>query len=266
MGILREQPGHTVAIPDRADRESAGGHMHRTLLIAALGVLLSGGVHAQNTIYRCIDAEGGTLYTQTPCAQGTEVVDLGPNAELAEGAHEAALRRENARLREEIQRLERHQNTLDTTRTTEDDPADERSMQAHSFACDRATRAYANATETVRPYGLEKKRVAMHQACGTHEPPSPTHITSIRSGYFIPLSSWHFRPGLTVPCHRLQNRFSCRYKPGTKTFHEPTHQPRPFARAHRGDTHPYYAPAAQFHRGPVLDHHRRNGVTRHRKH
>ena len=240
--------------------------MHRTLLVAALGVLLSGGVHAQNTIYRCVDAEGGTLYTQTPCAQGTEVVDLGPNAELAEGAHEAALRRENVRLREEIQRLKNSQNTGDVARNIEDGPENERSRLANSFVCDQATRAYENATETVRPYGVEEKRVAMHQACGTHEPPPPANTASIRSGYFIPFSPRHLRSRLTIPCHRLQNHFSCRYKPGTKTIHEPTHQPRPFARAHRGDTHPYYAPAAQFHRGPVFDHHRRNGVTRHRQH
>lgn len=239
--------------------------MNRTLLVVAFGVLLPCNGHAQSTIYRCVAATGGTLYTQTPCERGAEVVDLGPNAEFAEGAHEAALRRENARLREEIYRLKSSQDDLDTAHNHKDGEGRERSTLTNSFACDQARRTYENATEAVRPYGLEEKRVAMHQACGTEEP-LPATTASVRSGYFIPLSPRHLRPGLTVPCRHPQNHFSCRYKPGTKTIHESTRQPRPFARAHRGDTHPYYAPPAQLYRGAVSHPHRRDGVIRNRKH
>lgn len=144
--------------------------MNRFVFTAALAVALASAT-AQAQIYRCTDDKGGTLYTQQPCEDGAEVVDLGPNSEVAEGAREAALRRELEQLREDLRRLEEQR-----TAARYDGPeygrseSDLRADQADSYACKQAMRSYEISANSIKRADVEQKRVAMYAACGMREP------------------------------------------------------------------------------------------------
>ncbi|AUN95231.1 DUF4124 domain-containing protein [Pseudazoarcus pumilus] len=165
--------------------------MNRFILTLALALALATSAQAQ--IFRCDDGKGGTLYTQQPCEDGAQVVDPGPNAELAEGAREAALRREIEQLREDIRRLEEQRAAApydgpDYGRSESDLRAD----QASSYACKQAMRSYEISANSIKRADVEQKRVAMYAACGMREP--DRHIDPYDDRYRDP----YRRGGTTV--------------------------------------------------------------------
>lgn len=133
-------------------------------LLAAL--LACSAANAQ--VYRC-EENGRTLYTQRPCSDNAVRIDLGPNAEVAEGAREEALRREIEALREELARIQAARDTAANAPRTGRTESDLRSEQAESYSCKQAMRSY-EISATVRSPDREQKRVAAYAACGMREP------------------------------------------------------------------------------------------------
>lgn len=135
---------------------------------ASLGLSLFA-TAADAQIYRCTE-NGKVMYTQTPCSDAAERIDLGPNAEVAVGAREAALLREIEQLREDVRRLQQAQQNAAAPQQFGRSEADLRAEQASSYACSQATRSYELSANSVRRNDVDQKRTAMYAACGMREP------------------------------------------------------------------------------------------------
>lgn len=122
------------------------------------------------TVYRCFDAAGNTIYSDLPCSSlsDAEQLNIRPNTVDTSGAREQRLKREIEALRNKNAALERERPVTGRT------PADLQAERSDSFACTEAKRAYEKEaslpTRRDNKDVLEARRVAMYSACGMREP------------------------------------------------------------------------------------------------
>lgn len=144
----------------------------RTAWIAGLATLAMSVPGAAQEIYKCIE-DGRVNYTSSPCADDAAPLHLGPNAEQATGAREAAMQRELERLRADLTRMQQEQRTITEAApapATGRSRADLQAEMARSPACREATRSYQLSANSANQRDVGMRRQAMRAACGMFEP------------------------------------------------------------------------------------------------
>lgn len=146
--------------------------MNKTWIVGLAALVFSLPVAAQE-IFKCI-TDGRVNYTSTPCDDFAQPMDLGPNADYATGAREAAMQREIERLRADVTRMQQEQRATQTDVTRQPaagrSRADLQAEMARSPACREATRSYQLSANSANQRDVDMRLQAMRAACGMFEP------------------------------------------------------------------------------------------------